>query len=42
MRLLGERTVLTEDNAWGQAGDTVTSIALVESGVVDEAGHALQ
>ncbi|MFI6530732.1 CU044_5270 family protein [Streptomyces uncialis] len=38
MRLLGERTVLLEDNAWGRAGDTVTSIAVMESGVVDKAG----
>ncbi|MGW2302967.1 CU044_5270 family protein [Streptomyces sp. NPDC001809] len=38
-RLLGERTVLVKDNAWGKAGDAVTSVALVSSGVVAEAGQ---
>ncbi|MGW8486909.1 hypothetical protein [Streptomyces sp. NPDC055886] len=38
-RLLGERTVLVEDNAWGKAGTVVTSVALVDSGIVDEAGQ---
>ncbi|WP_030542196.1 CU044_5270 family protein [Streptomyces albus] len=38
-RLLGERTVLVEDNAWGKAGTVVTSVAVVDSGIVDEAGQ---
>ncbi|MFD5558687.1 CU044_5270 family protein [Streptomyces sp. NPDC127068] len=38
MRLLGERTVLLEDNSWGEAGDAVTSVAVVEGGVVRRAG----
>ncbi|MFD9034433.1 CU044_5270 family protein [Streptomyces sp. NPDC059567] len=38
-RLLGERTVLLEDNAWGKAGTVVTSVALISSGIVDEAGQ---
>ncbi|MFD5159175.1 CU044_5270 family protein [Streptomyces hawaiiensis] len=38
-RLLGERTVLVEDNAWGKAGTVVTSVAVVNSGIVDEAGQ---
>ncbi|AKZ53642.1 hypothetical protein SAM23877_0593 [Streptomyces ambofaciens ATCC 23877] len=38
-RLLGERTVLVEDNAWGRAGTAVTSVALIDSGIVDEAGQ---
>ncbi|MET7759261.1 hypothetical protein ABZT27_31865 [Streptomyces sp. NPDC005389] len=38
-RLLGERTVLVKDNAWGKAGTAVTSVALVSSGVVTEAGQ---
>ncbi|MGN9818708.1 CU044_5270 family protein [Streptomyces sp. SD11] len=38
-RLLGERTVLEEDNAWGKAGTVVTSVALVSSGIVDKAGQ---
>ncbi|OKJ07101.1 hypothetical protein AMK20_27280 [Streptomyces sp. TSRI0261] len=38
-RLLGERTVLVEDNAWGKAGTVVTSVALIDSGIVDEAGQ---
>ncbi|MEU5160492.1 CU044_5270 family protein [Streptomyces sp. NPDC020875] len=37
-RLLGERTVLVEDSSWGKSGTVVTSVALVESGVVDKAG----
>jgi hypothetical protein len=37
--LLGERTVLLEDNAWGRAGTVVTSVALISSGIVDEAGQ---
>ncbi|MEU2821546.1 CU044_5270 family protein [Streptomyces bacillaris] len=39
VRLLGERTVLLEDNAWGKAGTVVTSVAVVDSGIVDEAGQ---
>ncbi|MFD7858188.1 CU044_5270 family protein [Streptomyces microflavus] len=39
VRLLGERTVLVEDNAWGKAGTVVTSVALIDSGIVDEAGQ---
>ncbi|WP_024754509.1 CU044_5270 family protein [Streptomyces exfoliatus] len=38
-RLLGERTVLVKDSAWGKAGDVVTSVALVSSGIVAEAGQ---
>ncbi|MET7292426.1 CU044_5270 family protein [Streptomyces griseoloalbus] len=38
-RLLGERTVLVEDSAWGKAGTVVTSVAVVNSGIVDEAGQ---
>ncbi|MEU1692498.1 CU044_5270 family protein [Streptomyces hirsutus] len=38
-RLLGERTVLVEDNAWGKADTIVTSVALIGSGIVDEAGR---
>ncbi|GAA2242662.1 hypothetical protein GCM10010145_06150 [Streptomyces ruber] len=38
-RLLGERTVLVEDGAWGKAGTAVTSVALIDSGIVDEAGQ---
>ncbi|MFE5591183.1 CU044_5270 family protein [Streptomyces sp. NPDC056549] len=38
-RLLGERTVLLEDKAWGKAGTVVTSVALISSGIVTEAGQ---
>ncbi|MCX4481892.1 CU044_5270 family protein [Streptomyces cellulosae] len=38
-RLLGERTVLVEDNAWGKAGTVVTSVAITNSGIVDDAGQ---
>ncbi|GGQ50011.1 CU044_5270 family protein [Streptomyces mutabilis] len=38
-RLLGERTVLVVDNAWGEAGTVVTSVAVIDSGIVDEAGQ---
>ncbi|GAA3392312.1 CU044_5270 family protein [Streptomyces roseoviridis] len=38
-RLLGERTVLLEDNAWGKAGTTVTSVAVINRGIVDKAGQ---
>ncbi|MFJ9891669.1 CU044_5270 family protein [Streptomyces sp. NPDC091287] len=39
VRFLGERTVLLEDSAWGKAGTVVTSVALIQSGIVDEAGQ---
>ncbi|MGW6855211.1 CU044_5270 family protein [Streptomyces xanthophaeus] len=39
LRLLGERTVLLEDSAWGTAGTPVTSVAVVGRGVVDRAGQ---
>ncbi|MEV7536916.1 CU044_5270 family protein [Streptomyces hydrogenans] len=39
VRLLGERTVLLNDSAWGKAGTVVSSVALVASGIVDEAGQ---
>lgn len=35
----GERTVLLEDGAWGKAGDTVTSVAVIGRGVADRAGQ---
>ncbi|KOV53527.1 hypothetical protein ADL00_34325 [Streptomyces sp. AS58] len=38
-RLLGERTVLVEDNAWGKAGTVASSVALIDSGIVDVAGQ---
>jgi hypothetical protein len=38
-RLLGERTVLVKDTAWGKAGTVVSSLALIDSGIVDEAGQ---
>ncbi|GGY58719.1 CU044_5270 family protein [Streptomyces omiyaensis] len=38
-RLLGERTVLLEDGAWGEAGDVVSSVAVVAVGIVDDAGQ---
>jgi hypothetical protein len=38
-RLLGERTVLVENNAWGTAGTVVTSVAVIKYGIVDEAGQ---
>ncbi|URM90541.1 CU044_5270 family protein [Streptomyces sp. MRC013] len=38
-RLLGERTVLLEDSAWGKKGTVVSSVALVASGIVDDAGQ---
>ncbi|WP_435804348.1 hypothetical protein [Streptomyces hirsutus] len=37
-RLLGERTVLLEDNAWGKAGTVVTSVALIGSGIAAPRG----
>ncbi|MGE7384776.1 CU044_5270 family protein [Streptomyces sp. NPDC004126] len=39
LRLLGERTVLLEDSAWGKAGTAVTSVAVVGRGVSDRAGE---
>jgi hypothetical protein len=38
-RLLGERTVLVENNAWGAAGTVLTSVAVITYGIVDEAGQ---
>ncbi|MFD8013610.1 CU044_5270 family protein [Streptomyces sp. NPDC058955] len=38
-RLLGERTVLLADSAWGKAGTVVSSVAIVASGIVDDAGQ---
>ncbi|MEU2655000.1 CU044_5270 family protein [Streptomyces sp. NPDC007325] len=38
-RLLGERTVLLEDSAWGEAGTEVSSVALVAVAIVDERGR---
>ncbi|MFF0480818.1 CU044_5270 family protein [Streptomyces sp. NPDC004435] len=38
-RFLGERLVLTRAGAWGEAGDVVTSVAVVGRGVVDEPGQ---
>ncbi|WP_405448960.1 CU044_5270 family protein [Streptomyces erythrochromogenes] len=40
LRLLGERTVLLKDSAWGKAGTPVTSVAIVGRGVADRAGQA--
>ncbi|MER5732867.1 CU044_5270 family protein [Streptomyces sp. NPDC002138] len=37
--LLGERTVLLKDSAWGTAGTTVSSTAMIARGVTDEAGR---
>lgn len=39
-RLLGERTVLLKDNAWGKAGTVVTSVAVMSSGIVNGSGQA--
>ncbi|MBW5482397.1 CU044_5270 family protein [Streptomyces bambusae] len=39
MRLLGERTVLLKDSAWGKAGTPVTSVAIVARGITTEAGQ---
>ncbi|MFE7130926.1 CU044_5270 family protein [Streptomyces sp. NPDC057638] len=39
VRMLGERTVLTRDSSWGAAGAVVTSVARMDSGVVDRAGQ---
>ncbi|MFJ9109819.1 CU044_5270 family protein [Streptomyces sp. NPDC102283] len=38
-RLLGERTVLIEDSAWGKAGTTVDSMAVIDSGFTDGPGQ---
>ncbi|WP_412077547.1 CU044_5270 family protein [Streptomyces xanthophaeus] len=35
LRLLGARTVVLKDNAWGKAGTAVTSVAIVARGVTD-------
>ncbi|MEU5977899.1 CU044_5270 family protein [Streptomyces sp. NPDC047315] len=39
VRLLGERTVLLKDNAWGKAGTAVTSVAVMSSGIVNGSGQ---
>ncbi|WP_329186998.1 CU044_5270 family protein [Actinacidiphila glaucinigra] len=39
LRLLGERTVLLEDGAWGEAGTVVESIAFTADGISDRAGE---
>ncbi|MGW6393845.1 CU044_5270 family protein [Streptomyces sp. NPDC055103] len=39
-RLLGARTVLLEDSAWGKAGTVVGSIAITGSGITETAGQA--
>jgi hypothetical protein len=39
MRLLGERTVLLKDSAWGKAGTPVTSVAVVARGITTEPGQ---
>lgn len=39
LRLLGERTVLLKDSAWGKAGTPVTSVAIIGRGVADQAGQ---
>ncbi|MFH9294676.1 CU044_5270 family protein [Streptomyces sp. NPDC017520] len=38
-RLLGERTVLLKDSAWGKAGTAVHSTAIINSGFTDEPGQ---
>lgn len=38
LRLLGERTVLMEDGAWGETGTVVESIAFTAGGICDRAG----
>ena len=40
VRLLGARTVLLEDSAWGRAGTVVGSIAITGSGITETAGQA--
>ncbi|MFF6980286.1 CU044_5270 family protein [Streptomyces sp. NPDC008343] len=39
LRLLGTRTVLVKDSAWGKAGTTVESVAITDMGIVDQPGH---
>lgn len=39
LRLLGERTVLLKNSAWGKEGDAVTSVAIIATAVVDEPGR---
>ncbi|MGW1882285.1 CU044_5270 family protein [Streptomyces sp. NPDC001970] len=39
LQLLGERTVLLEDSAWGKAGTAVTSTAVLDRGIVDRPGQ---
>ncbi|MFG2618806.1 CU044_5270 family protein [Streptomyces sp. NPDC048507] len=39
LRLLGERTLLLKDSAWGKAGTPVTSVSIVARGVTDRAGQ---
>ncbi|AIS02239.1 hypothetical protein SGLAU_31525 [Streptomyces glaucescens] len=29
-----------DDNAWGEAGTVVASVAVIDSGIVDKAGQA--
>ncbi|MFE4370925.1 CU044_5270 family protein [Streptomyces sp. NPDC056835] len=38
-RLLGERTTLLKDNAWGKAGTPITSTAITNNGITNEAGQ---
>ncbi|MET9703782.1 CU044_5270 family protein [Streptomyces griseus] len=38
-RLLGERTVLLEDSAWGRAGTAVDATAIIAGGFTDEPGE---
>ncbi|MFE6865441.1 CU044_5270 family protein [Kitasatospora sp. NPDC057692] len=40
LRLLGTRTVLVRDSAWGKVGDDVESTAVLAQGIVDAAGEA--
>ncbi|MET9606488.1 CU044_5270 family protein [Streptomyces sp. NPDC006512] len=39
MRLLGSRTVVLKDSAWGKAGETVSTRAIVAQGVTDRPGQ---
>ncbi len=39
MRLLGSRTVVLKDSAWGKAGETVSTRAIVAQGVADRSGQ---
>ncbi|MEV6972405.1 CU044_5270 family protein [Kitasatospora sp. NPDC093806] len=40
LRLLGTRTVLTQDGPWGKAGEEVESVAVLAQGVVGALGEA--